>query len=206
MFNSSGPAVALLLLTTILAAFVGGILLKGKSGWCSTLCPLLPVQRLYGQTPFATLPNSHCQPCVGCTKNCYDFNPGVAYQADMYDTDQSWSAPRKLFAGAFPGLIVAYVTLPSPPAISRFAVYTLVSAGSFFALDSIVRISTPKLAAVYATASFNTFYWYSSRSSRGRSARSRVPMGAGLCGRCACSSSGSAGGGWYGRSEPSERS
>lgn len=58
VFNSSGPAVALLLLTTILAAFVGGMLLKGKSGWCSTLCPLLPVQRLYGQTPFVTLPNS----------------------------------------------------------------------------------------------------------------------------------------------------
>ncbi|MCA1692226.1 MAG: FAD-dependent oxidoreductase [Actinobacteria bacterium] len=170
VFDTNGPAVALLLMTTIVAAFVGGVLLKGKSGWCSTICPLLPVQRLYGQTPFATVPNGHCQPCVGCTKNCYDFNPGVAYQADMYDADQTWSAPRKLFAGAFLGLIVAFFTLPTPPALSRpelyvrFAAYVLVSAGAFFALDSVLRISTSKLAAVFATASINTFYWHSSRT------------------------------------------
>jgi len=33
---------------------------QGKSGWCSSICPLLPVQRIYGQTPFALIGNSHC--------------------------------------------------------------------------------------------------------------------------------------------------
>jgi hypothetical protein len=35
-----------------------------KSGWCSSICPLLPVQRLYGQTPFMLVRNSHCAGCV----------------------------------------------------------------------------------------------------------------------------------------------
>jgi len=103
LFDHSGVATAVLLLAALGGAFVAGTFFRGKSGWCSSMCPLLPVQRIYGQTPLLTLPNSHCQPCVGCTKNCYDFNPKVAYLADLYDRDQHWSAYRKFFVGAFPG-------------------------------------------------------------------------------------------------------
>ena len=42
-FNSSGTLTGILLSGTIVSAFVGGLLLKGKSGWCSSICPLLPV-------------------------------------------------------------------------------------------------------------------------------------------------------------------
>ena len=87
---------------------MGGTLLKGKSGWCSSICPLLPVQRLYGQTPYKLVANSHCTPCVGCTKNCYDFNPKVAFLADLKDPDPYWSGYKKLFAAAFPGLVVGF--------------------------------------------------------------------------------------------------
>ena len=84
------------------------MLLKGKSGWCSTICPLLPVQRIYGQTPLLMVANAHCQPCVGCVKNCYDFNPRAAYLADLNEGDTYWSGYRKYFVGAFPGLIVGF--------------------------------------------------------------------------------------------------
>ena len=110
--DDSGPASALLLLGALGGGFVGGVLLKGKSGWCSSICPLLPIQRLYGQTPYKLVANSHCTPCVGCTKSCYDFNPRVAYLADLNDPDRHWSGRRKLFAAAFPGLVVAFFTLP----------------------------------------------------------------------------------------------
>ena len=89
-FNASAPGLSILLSLTILNAFVAGWMFKGKSGWCSSICPLLPLQRAYGQTPFVKVPNSHCQPCVGCTKNCYDFRPSVAYQADLHDPDPQW--------------------------------------------------------------------------------------------------------------------
>ncbi len=92
LFNDSAMATALLILGALCAAFLGGLLFKGKSGWCSSFCPLLPIQRLYGQTQFIPLANTHCQPCVGCTKNCYDFNPSVAYLADQYDDDKQYVA------------------------------------------------------------------------------------------------------------------
>lgn len=113
LFNQSGVATALLILGALTLAFLGGLIFKGKSGWCSSIYPLLPVQRLYGQAPFHVVPNSHCQPCVGCAKNCYDFNPAIAYLADQYDNDLHYVAYRRFFAGAFPGLIVAFYTLGS---------------------------------------------------------------------------------------------
>ena len=123
LFNDSGVATGALLGGSLLAALVGGTLFKGKSGWCSSLCPLLPVQRVYGQTPFATVPNSHCRPCVGCTHNCYDFNPRVAFLADLYEDDRHWSGLRKLFTGALPGVVFAYFLLPEPSTIGTGEYY-----------------------------------------------------------------------------------
>jgi NADPH-dependent 2,4-dienoyl-CoA reductase/sulfur reductase-like enzyme/ferredoxin len=164
LFERDGTATALLILYTLAGAFLGGVLFKGKSGWCSSICPLLPLQRLYGQTPFVTVPNNHCKPCIACSKNCYDFNPAVAYLADLYDPDRHYGGYRKCFAGAFPGFILAFYTLPNPPAISvpdmylRFGMFTLVSLGAFFALDSVVKATTNKLTALFAVAALNLFY------------------------------------------------
>lgn len=166
IFNTDGTALGILILLILTTAFVMGILFKGKSGWCSSICPLLPVQRVYGQTPFVTLPNSHCQPCVGCTKNCYDFNPHTAYLADMYDKDHYFSNYRKLFVGLFPGFILAFYTLPDPPAIplwqlyAGFLLYSLVSVGSFFLSDSLIKISTNKIAVLYGATALNLYYWF----------------------------------------------
>lgn len=166
LFNHDGPALGILMAGALGTAFLMGTVFKGKSGWCSSLCPLLPVQRIYGQTPFVTVRNSHCQPCLGCTKNCYDFNPAVAYVADMHDDDPHYTNYRKLFAGAFPGLIVAFYQLPNPPAISlltmysQFALYITVSIGSFFALSALLKVSAAKITALYAAFAFNLYYWF----------------------------------------------
>lgn len=170
VFNTNGPALAVLLLAALGAAFLGGYVFKGKSGWCSSICPLLPVQRVYGQTPFLVLPNAHCQPCVGCAKNCYDFNPRVAYLADLYDEDTYHAGYRRLFVGAFPGFIAAFYTVPNPPAIStaemylRFVLYIAVSAGSFLALGALVKTTPSRLTALYAVAALNLYYWYNAQN------------------------------------------
>src|SRR5919109_4287540 len=49
--DDSGPASALLLLGALGGGFIGGVMLKGKSGWGSSVFPLLPIQRVYGPTP-----------------------------------------------------------------------------------------------------------------------------------------------------------
>jgi nitrite reductase (NADH) large subunit len=163
LFNHSGVATAVLLLAALAAALVSGTLFRGKSGWCTSMCPLLPVQRIYGQTPFLTLPNSHCQPCVGCTKNCYDFNPKVAYLADLHDNDRHWSAYRKFFVGAFPGIIYAYFQASAGTTLGlygQFVLYAAASAGAFFVLEAFVKVSANRLTALFGAVALNLFYWY----------------------------------------------
>ncbi|WP_144394260.1 FAD-dependent oxidoreductase [Pleionea sediminis] len=166
VLNHDAFAVALLVLIAMSLAFVGGIIFKGKSGWCGSFCPLLPVQRLYAQTPAVLIPNSHCQPCVGCTRNCYDFNPKVAYLADLYDKDPVYGADRKFFAGLMPGLILAFFTLDYTPDVAwwelylQFGFYCLVGIGSYQVLETFIKVSPHKITTIYAMISINLFYWF----------------------------------------------
>src|SRR6185503_12128057 len=166
VFEQNGAALGALLITSLVAPFVAGILLKGKSGWCSTMCPLLPVQRLYGQTPFLTVRNAHCRPCVGCVKNCYDFNPPVAYLADVYDSDAHRSGYRRFFAGIFPGLVVAFHEVPVAPEVdalsmyAQFGTYLAVSLGIFYALEVFLKVTVVRLTSLFALAGLNLYYLY----------------------------------------------
>ncbi len=166
-FNTNGAGLSVLLLLTIIGAFSAGIAFKGKSGWCSSTCPLLPLQRVYGQTPFVKVANSHCQPCVGCTKNCYDFRPSVAYQADLHDPDPNWTAPRKLFVSALPGYVLGFFLLVNHPGVAlpevylRLALFFVGSVGLFYAVQALLGLSTTVLIAIWASVAINTFYWFS---------------------------------------------
>ncbi len=166
-FNASAPGLSILLSLTILNAFVAGWMFKGKSGWCSSICPLLPLQRAYGQTPFAMVPNSHCQPCVGCTKNCYDFRPSVAYQADLHDPDPQWSAPRKLFVSALPGFVLGFFLLVShtgialPEVYLRLAAFFLGSVGLFYFVQAFTGLESSLIVAFWAATAISIFYWFS---------------------------------------------
>src|SRR4029077_12835607 len=138
---------------SLVGALVGGVVFKGKSGWGSSIFPLFSAPRISGETPFAPVPNSHCQPCVGCTKNCYDFNPRVAYLADLYEDDRHYTGYRKFFVGAFPGLILCYFTLQDNVSAgsdyAHFALYIAASAGSFFLAETLLKVSINKITAVY---------------------------------------------------------
>lgn len=166
--NDDAEALSILLIGIIIIAFIGGLIFKGKSGWCSSFCPLLPVQRLYGQTPFANVSNSHCSPCVGCTKNCFDFNPQVAYLADLYDKDPIMAGDRKFFAGMMPGLLLAYFYMPYSSDIPvyqlylQFGLYCLVGIGAYQVIETVFKFSPQKNTAIFALISINIFYWYAS--------------------------------------------
>ncbi|WP_051709644.1 FAD-dependent oxidoreductase [Andreprevotia chitinilytica] len=164
LFDHSGLASGLLIMGGLVGAFTGGVLFKGKSGWCSSICPMLPVQRIYGQTPFVLIRNAHCQPCVGCTKNCYDFNPGVAYLADQYDEDRRYAGYRRFFVGALPGFIIAFFTVPVDAGIAetylRFAMYAALSLAVFHTLDVFAKVSQNRLTLLFGAAAFNGYYWF----------------------------------------------
>ena len=184
IFNYNGAALGVLLLLLLGGALVMGTFYKGKSGWCSSICPLLPVQRIYGQTPFVKVANSHCQPCVGCTKNCYDFNPHVAYLADMYDKQDKFAMYRKFFVGMFPGFIAAFYLLPNPGAANNadavlipnfwtipaaitvpqmyllFVLFSMASVGLFYLFHSFLKVSAPKITTLFGAVALNLYYWF----------------------------------------------
>jgi nitrite reductase (NADH) large subunit len=108
LLNHQGPVLAAGLLAVLTLAFAGGWVYKGRSGWCGTFCPLAPIQRDYGQAPLVVVKNGWCDPCVGCQKNCYDFNPRATVFSDVYDDDPRWAGQRRLFMGLMPGLILGY--------------------------------------------------------------------------------------------------
>lgn len=154
--DDSGPLSALLLLGAMAAAFAGGLFLKGKSGWCSTICPLLPVQRIYGQTPLVLIANAHCQPCVGCVKNCYDFNPRAAYLADLHDQDHYWAGYRKYFVGAFPGIVLGFFAFD----LGGMALSAAVSAAVFATLTTFYKASAHRITSLFGAVAFSIFYWF----------------------------------------------
>ncbi len=166
LFNVSGVASAALIVGALVAAFVGGLLFKGKSGWCSSICPLLPVQRLYGQTPFVRIANTQCEPCVGCTKNCYDFNPGAAYLADQYDGNPAHRNVRRFFAGVFPGLVLGYYMVPQAPALAPASIvlqmlaYMAGSLTLFTLVDMLVGKTRNVVPVAFGAAAFSIYYWY----------------------------------------------
>ena len=73
-FNQNGPVLA----GTVLA--VGGLaLLLGarftvRSAFCNALCPVLPVELLYGQAPLVRMDRGRCSTCSVCTpRGCIDL-------------------------------------------------------------------------------------------------------------------------------------
>ncbi len=166
--DHNGPAVGSLMLISLGSAFLGGLVFKGKSGWCGTFCPLMPIQRLYGQTPAAVVANTHCSTCVGCTTNCLDFNPRLAVIADVHEGEPYRVGQLKVFAGTFPGFVLAFFTVPHSVvaahadlgvSLARYygltLVYMLVSLGVFFLLDALLPVSSLVLMTLAAAVALN---------------------------------------------------
>lgn len=164
--DRNGPLMATVLIGAATAALVGGLLFRGKSGWCSTICPLLPLQRAYGRTPFVAVPNAYCKPCLGCAKNCYDARTRSAWEADMSDDEPAWSSSRTLFVAVLPGFIVGFFTMSGQSAIPLYErygllfVFVLAGVGAYFAIEALTGISRSLLTSLYAAAALNIFYWF----------------------------------------------
>jgi nitrite reductase (NADH) large subunit len=167
LLNGNGLATAALIILSLLVAFVGGLVLKGRSGWCGTFCPLGPIQRVYGVAPLLVVRNGYCAPCLGCQKNCYDFNPRGAAFADMDDADPRYAAQRRLFYGLLPGLILGYFLQGPNPAYGEPLHLLIIlgaccgSAGLYQLLTSFLPARPFHVALVFAAVAIGGFYWFS---------------------------------------------
>ena len=99
-------------LVLVAALTVGlGMLFEWKSAWCSGLCPVYPVELLYGEEPLFSVKNAHCKTCENCVLPCKDGTP------DLNPANANVLAPAKwsglILAGGFPGFIWGWYQVPN---------------------------------------------------------------------------------------------
>lgn len=166
LLNQSGVALGAILTTALLLALIGGLLFKGRSGWCGTFCPLAPLQKAYGHAPLLLVRNGYCESCLGCQKNCYDFNPRAAFFSDLDDPEPEWSEQRKFFIAFLPGLIVAFFNsvYSAETGVFDYLLHMLlapmVSVGVFYLLHNLLHINFFRLSAIFTMTALGIFYWY----------------------------------------------
>ena len=111
VLDLNGPATAMMLLVATACAVGLGLRFEWKSGWCSGLCPIHVVEKLYGSRPLVTPRNAHCQPCERCVDPCADSTPAM----DVLTTRPDSRLRRLtglLLLGLFPGFIAGWFLVP----------------------------------------------------------------------------------------------
>ncbi len=157
LFNTDTHALLTLLLALMAAAFLMGLALPLKSGWCSSICPVYPVENLYAISPFLYADNTLCagkvpasKPqmlCNGCTRHCLDLKIGAAAEKSRR-TGVRWRPRRvvRAFINSFPGFLIAYGLLDSYSATVRFSGFSGAFASyAVFAIAMFVSFSISSL-------------------------------------------------------------
>jgi len=165
LLNGEGWATGAMCAAALALALVGGLAFKGRSGWCGTFCPLAPAQRSHGQAPVFVVRNGYCPTCVGCQKNCMDFNPRAAIHGDLADNDARHATQRLWFMAMLPGLIVGYYTLGGVlqqgglgPYFVALAASMCLTAGLFLGLRALFATTTYRMASVFGVAALLLYY------------------------------------------------
>ncbi len=170
VFNTDGLVLAITIaLVAVLALVLGGFF-QVKAGFCNAICPVLPVERLYGQHPLIEVGNPRCAPCTHCTvKGCIDIAPrkSIAQTLGAARRSHEWlTTGYGVFAAAFPGFVVGYYTTQDVPLSMAGSVYLSValwSLGSYVATAVLVRglgLTASLAMVLLAGAAVGLYYWY----------------------------------------------
>lgn len=150
-----------LLLAATAAAFAGRSRAR-KAGFCNSWCPILPVERLYGQLPLTEVENPRCPECTVCTpRGCLDLSidSAAAQMLGRGRRGHGWLfSGLGGFAAAFPGVVIAFFALPPDPgALRAYGQVIGAGAASWGLCAALVRllglpwrIALPTLAALAA--------------------------------------------------------
>ncbi|MHC5021672.1 MAG: ferredoxin [Planctomycetota bacterium] len=166
--DTSGPATAAVLCGLAAASLWMGRRYDWKSGWCSGLCPVHPVERLYGSRPALTPPNAHCTACVQCAAPCPDSTPAMA---PLTGAKGLRGLAAALFVGAFPGFVWGWFQVPDAlfgagwaHALQAYGDPLFAGAATallFVALRAwLPRAKRPGLERAFAAAAIAAYYWY----------------------------------------------
>lgn len=169
IFNSSGLASGILIISMALTGMVLSLFFEWKSAWCSGLCPVHPVEKLYGGNTLTSFPNAHCHQCMNCVKPCPDSTPNI-HPESSYKTKYH-KLSGLLITGGLPGFIWGWFHVPDEK--NSASVHTFISVylwplmGLFstlilyMILKSLIRQEQKRfLVSVFAPAGVSCYYWY----------------------------------------------
>lgn len=170
LFNEEGTALAAFIVVVAVGAFLLGAVFDAKAGFCNAVCPVLPVEKLYGQHPLMDLGNPRCAQCTVCTpKGCVDLAPSKALVQTMRGAHRShaWlTTAYGVFAAAFPGFIAGYFTTANGPLSAAPSIYlhvALWAGGSYLVTVLLVRVLNVRAALVLpvlAATAVGLYYWF----------------------------------------------
>lgn len=170
LFNANGPALVVTVGLVGALAVAAGAIWSVRSAFCNALCPVLPVEMLYGQAPLLPLARGRCPTCTVCTpRGCLDLSERKTIPQVLGPTrrSQAWIvSPFGVFAAALPGFIVGYSVLTDGPLASAGTVYlTTLGASLISYLVTALVVLVTKLRAstamiLLAAAAGGLYYWF----------------------------------------------
>ena len=170
VLDAHGWATGALLGASAIGALVAGIFVKDRGGFCHLVCPVLPAERLYGVGPVIPIPPARCEECSVCTpRGCPELAGEKAFRQVLGPGRKSTAWIRSVWGFgflAFPGIVVAFFTLPEAWGSSPFLVYgwiwglAALSWGLFAAITVAARLPARKAVAVAAAVALGTYYWH----------------------------------------------
>jgi len=167
--NNNGPYTAFMLITAAFIALIAGSRYEWRSVWCSALCPIHPVEKLYGTRALNTVDNAHCTNCEQCYSPCADSTKAIT--PIITNNNASKKQLGLILTGGFFGYVWGWYQVPDyygPLYLSNiFNAFFWPLAG--FALSAWIflyfyKISTKTtrsfLVRLFATAAVSCYYWY----------------------------------------------
>jgi hypothetical protein len=169
LFNVNGAALAVTVIAVAALALAAGFAFTRRAGFCNAICPVLPVEKLYGQAPLARLGSARCSSCNLCTPvGCVDLAGAktVAQTLGPSRRGAGWLLTGfGAFAAAFPGFIIGYFTTEDTTIGNAFGVYanvaawTLASYAVLAAFSAVLRLRASVGVPVFGALAFILYYW-----------------------------------------------
>ncbi len=169
LLNTNGVATAIMLIVAVIVAVSVGFVYDWKTAWCSGLCPIHPVEKLYGARSLMSFPNAHCGLCVNCTTPCPDSSP------DVHLTFKAKSAYQPIYGlllvGGFPGFVWGWFHIADNRGILSLqhvlTIYAIpfgsavLTALLYWSLTKILSLKNEKmLIDIFAASAVSCYYWY----------------------------------------------
>jgi len=169
ILDTNGLVSALLIAALALVAFWLGYIFDSKSGWCSGICPVHQVEKLYGSRVLLSPPNAHCSVCRQCVTHCPDSTPGVDPFLEKKSRLQFLSG--YLMVGGFPGFIWGWFQVPDYYGLEGWSHLGTAYGWPFLGLVTslslywiLVRMLPKKLQrtliSIFAASAVILYYWF----------------------------------------------